>query len=115
MSPVDIHDRDQPLSLSTLLRVSDATLQLPFIISLLLMSSDEDAASVEISDYWPADIIAEKGKRYKVQWEGINPVTRKPWAPEWIPKERCNDPMVEDWEDKQAKKREANSKSKKSE
>lgn len=49
-------------------------------------SQESQAASGE-SDLWAVtEILAEKGNKYRVQWDGTDPETGEPWPPSWIPK-----------------------------
>ena len=43
------------------------------------------------------EILAERGNKYRVRWEGEDPVTRKPWAPSWVAKHDCTDDLVVAW------------------
>ncbi|CAE6437595.1 unnamed protein product [Rhizoctonia solani] len=42
-------------------------------------------------------ILAEKGRKYLVQWEGLDPTTGEKWAPDWVPKTDCTDDLITDW------------------
>lgn len=44
-----------------------------------------------------------QGNKYKVDWEGLDPATGKPWPPSWVLKTDCTEALVEEWE---AQKRE---------
>jgi hypothetical protein len=81
---------------------------------------DNDDASLEYTDsedqFVPRDgdeddlwevieIVAEKGKRYRVRWAGINPQTNKPWPLDWVPKSDCTPDIVKAWKQKQAQKK----------
>ncbi|KAJ1306539.1 hypothetical protein OPQ81_007540 [Rhizoctonia solani] len=48
-------------------------------------------------------ILAEKGGKYLVQWEGIDPTTGEKWAPDWVPKTDCTDDLIADWKLEKAK------------
>ncbi|KAG9121644.1 hypothetical protein FRC07_002329 [Ceratobasidium sp. 392] len=51
-------------------------------------------------------ILDEKGRKYKVQWEGIDPATKKKWKPDWVWKTDCTDDLIADWKrEKEARKR----------
>ncbi|KAG8728789.1 hypothetical protein FRC12_021486, partial [Ceratobasidium sp. 428] len=53
-------------------------------------------------------ILDEKGRKYKVQWEGIDPATGKKWKPDWVPKTDCTDGLISEWKrEKEARKRRA--------
>ncbi|CAE6471966.1 unnamed protein product [Rhizoctonia solani] len=49
-------------------------------------------------------ILAEKGGKYLVQWEGIDPTTGEKWAPDWVPKTDCTDDLIADWKREKAAK-----------
>jgi hypothetical protein len=82
------------------------------------MSSNEDASYSSDSDthfvsqdddsdtLWKViEIVGENRKAYKVRWEGIDPKTKKPWAPSWVAKHDCTDDLVYDWKQSKARKR----------
>ncbi|KAG8762453.1 hypothetical protein FRC11_009304 [Ceratobasidium sp. 423] len=48
-------------------------------------------------------ILAERGRKYLVQWEGIDPVTGEKWAPDWVPKTDCTDDLIADWKQEKAR------------
>ncbi|CAE6468958.1 unnamed protein product [Rhizoctonia solani] len=48
-------------------------------------------------------ILAEKGRKYLVQWEGIDPVTGEKWKPDWVPKTDCTDDLIADWKREKAR------------
>jgi hypothetical protein len=50
-------------------------------------------------------ILAEKGRKYLVQWEGIDPVTGEKWEPDWVPKTDCTDDLIADWKREKARMR----------
>ncbi|CUA77128.1 Nascent polypeptide-associated complex subunit alpha, muscle-specific form [Rhizoctonia solani] len=50
-------------------------------------------------------ILAEKGGKYLVQWEGIDPTTGEKWAPDWVPKTDCTDDLIADWKREKAAKK----------
>ncbi|KAG8703719.1 hypothetical protein FRC08_002669, partial [Ceratobasidium sp. 394] len=53
-------------------------------------------------------ILDEKGRKYKVQWEGIDPATGKKWKPDWVWKTDCTDDLIADWKkEKEGRKRRA--------
>jgi hypothetical protein len=52
-------------------------------------------------------ILAEKGRKYLVQWEGIDPATGEKWAPDWVPKTDCTDDLIADWKREKAKMKRA--------
>ncbi|RPA73494.1 hypothetical protein BJ508DRAFT_49494 [Ascobolus immersus RN42] len=49
-------------------------------------------------------IIGERPKHYRVEWEGVNPDTDKPWPSEWIPKQDVTAAAIKEWEQKQKNK-----------
>ncbi len=51
------------------------------------------------------EILQEKGKRYKVKWAGIDPETKKSWAPSWVHKHDCTPDLVAEWKRKKLSKR----------
>ncbi|KDN43243.1 hypothetical protein RSAG8_06210, partial [Rhizoctonia solani AG-8 WAC10335] len=50
-------------------------------------------------------ILAERGGRYLVQWEGVDPTTGEKWAPDWVPKTDCTDDLIADWKREKAAKK----------
>jgi hypothetical protein len=51
-------------------------------------------------------ILDEKGRKFKVQWEGIDPATGKKWRPDWVWKTDCTDDLIADWKkEKERRKR----------
>lgn len=42
-------------------------------------------------------ILDERGRKYLVQWEGIDPATGKKWKPDWVWKTDCTDDLIADW------------------
>lgn len=50
------------------------------------------------------EITAERGKKYKVKWAGIDPATEKPWAQSWVAKHDCTDKLVAEWKVKNKKR-----------
>lgn len=56
--------------------------------------------------WWEVKSILGKRERdgsveYRVDWDGINPHTRKPWTPTWEPVQNLDAPdLVEAWEEK---------------
>lgn len=56
------------------------------------------------------EILAEKGKQYKVRWEGVDPKTKKPWPPSWVPKHDCTDALVREWKRNKAREKKEASK-----
>ncbi|KAG9074882.1 hypothetical protein FRC06_010407, partial [Ceratobasidium sp. 370] len=70
-------------------------------------SDDEDTL------YNVEKILDEKGRKYKVQWEGIDPATGKKWKPDWVWKTDCTDDLIADWkrEKEERKRRAASNKS----
>ncbi|KAJ7584077.1 hypothetical protein C8J56DRAFT_728414, partial [Mycena floridula] len=42
-------------------------------------------------------ITQEKGKKYKVKWEGTDPKTNKPWPESWVAKSDCTPDLVQEW------------------
>jgi hypothetical protein len=44
----------------------------------------QPTASQSQSWYAIKEIIGERPKHYKVEWEGVNPETGKPWPSEWV-------------------------------
>lgn len=73
-----------------------------------MASDDEDTQTQPHSEedgMWPViEILAEKNNRYRVQWEGIDPTTGKPWAASWVLKSEANDLLVQAWKEKKALK-----------
>lgn len=84
------------------------------------MSDEEADTSVELEPYqtqfvppenddeklWDViEILAERGKRYRVKWAGNDPSTGKPWAPSWVLKQDCTDDLIYAWKIKQAQKK----------
>ena len=62
---------------------------------------DDDAETL-----WEViEIMAEKGRMYKVKWAGVDPKTKKPWAASWVPKRDCTDSLVLAWKQKQTKRK----------
>ncbi|SJL08959.1 uncharacterized protein ARMOST_12335 [Armillaria ostoyae] len=51
------------------------------------------------------EILQEKGKRYKVKWAGIDPETKKSWAPSWVHKHDCTPDLVAEWKRKKLSKK----------
>ena len=51
--------------------------------------------------YSVIEITGEKGKRFKVRWEGIDPKTNRPWLQSWVDKSDCTDDLVLAWKKKQ--------------
>ncbi|KAG2135260.1 hypothetical protein DEU56DRAFT_395491 [Suillus clintonianus] len=61
-------------------------------------SNDDDAL-------WEVlEIVAERGKKYRVRWAGNDPKTGRPWPLDWVPKHDCTDHLVEEWKRKKAEK-----------
>jgi len=61
-------------------------------------SNDDDAL-------WEVlEIVAERGKKYRVRWAGNDPKTGRPWPLDWVPKHDCTDHLVEEWKRKKAVK-----------
>ena len=60
--------------------------------------SDDDEVLWDVQE-----ITAERGKKYKVKWVGIDPATRKPWAQSWVAKHDCTDKLVAEWKAKRKK------------
>ncbi|KAK8187260.1 hypothetical protein IWZ00DRAFT_574966 [Phyllosticta capitalensis] len=55
-------------------------------------------------DFFPAkSILAEdpQSKKYLVEWEGLDPKTRKPFDPTWEPYDFCTEELVIEWKQKQ--------------
>lgn len=48
-------------------------------------------------------ILAEKGRKYLVQWEGTDPTTGQRWPPDWVPKTDCTNDLIADWKREKAK------------
>ncbi|CDO72980.1 hypothetical protein BN946_scf185007.g34 [Trametes cinnabarina] len=66
-------------------------------------------------DLWDVlEILEERGRKYKVRWAGIDPSTKKPWAPSWVPKHDCTDDLIHEWKKKKAAKKEEAEKRRKS-
>ncbi|KAF8838189.1 hypothetical protein BDN67DRAFT_907838 [Paxillus ammoniavirescens] len=61
--------------------------------------SDDEEVLWEVQE-----ITAERGKKYKVKWVGIDPATNKPWAQSWVDKHDCTDRLVAEWEATKKKK-----------
>lgn len=51
------------------------------------------------------EIVAEKGKKYRVRWAGLNPKTQRPWPLDWVPKCDCTPDLVKAWKEQKAKKK----------
>lgn len=52
------------------------------------------------------EILAERGNRYKVNWAGEDPETKKPWPPSWVEKEQCDAPdLVKAWKSKKRRQK----------
>lgn len=61
-------------------------------------------AAAETSDFYEARaIIDEKGSRYLIDWEGVDPATGAAYAPTWEPKRSANAALKREWEGKKAK------------
>ncbi|OAX42767.1 hypothetical protein K503DRAFT_293538 [Rhizopogon vinicolor AM-OR11-026] len=84
------------------------------------MSVDAESPTGELSEFetqfvpqsnddnvlWEVvEIVAERGKKYRVRWAGNDPKTRRPWPLDWVPKHDCTDHLVEEWKRKNAEKR----------
>lgn len=67
-------------------------------------SNDDDALWEVI------EIVAERGKKYRVRWAGNDPKTGRPWPLDWVPKHDCTDHLVEEWKRKKAAKKRQSSK-----
>ncbi|KAG9193483.1 hypothetical protein G6011_03518 [Alternaria panax] len=57
---------------------------------------------------WAAECILDEkaihgGRRYYIQWKGIDPDTGKAWEPTWEPEENANDVLVAHWEQQKAR------------
>ncbi|KAG2745559.1 hypothetical protein P692DRAFT_2089000 [Suillus brevipes Sb2] len=50
------------------------------------------------------EIVAERGKKYRVRWAGNDPKTGRPWPLDWVPKHDCTDHLVGEWKRKKALK-----------
>ncbi|KIK43895.1 hypothetical protein CY34DRAFT_35535, partial [Suillus luteus UH-Slu-Lm8-n1] len=50
------------------------------------------------------EIVAERGKKYRVRWAGNDPKTGRPWPLDWVPKHDCTDHLVGEWKRKKAVK-----------
>ena len=50
------------------------------------------------------EIVAERGKQYRVRWAGVNPRTNKPWPLDWVAKSDCTPDIVKAWKQKKAEK-----------
>lgn len=61
-------------------------------------SNDDDALWEVI------EIVAERGKKYRVRWAGNDPKTGRPWPLDWVPKHDCTDHLVGEWKKKKATK-----------
>ncbi|KAF9233770.1 hypothetical protein BU15DRAFT_79792 [Melanogaster broomeanus] len=73
------------------------------------MSSSDESVGNTVSEretqFVPrSDDDAERGKKYRVKWAGIDPATRKPWSQSWVDKHDCTDQLVAEW--KATKKKE---------
>ncbi|KAH9857981.1 hypothetical protein C2E23DRAFT_718932 [Lenzites betulinus] len=60
------------------------------------------------------EILAEKGRKYKVRWAGEDPKTKKPWEPTWVYKHDCTDKLIREWKKKKAAKKTAKATGRKS-
>ncbi|KAG2067698.1 hypothetical protein BDR04DRAFT_835311 [Suillus decipiens] len=84
------------------------------------MSTDRESPAGELSEFetqfeprsndddalWEViEIVAERGKKYRVRWAGNDPKTGRPWPLDWVPKHDCTDHLVEEWKKKKAAKR----------
>ena len=52
-------------------------------------SPDDEVEEVdepsEDSQYYPIrKVLDERGDKYKLEWDGIDPKTKKPWKPTWV-------------------------------
>lgn len=65
--------------------------------------SNDDEALWEVQE-----ITAERGRKYRVKWAGVDPATGKPWPQDWVDRHDCTDQLVAEWKAKKAtKKRES--------
>lgn len=56
-------------------------------------------------DLWEViEIVAERGREYRVRWAGVDPRTNKPWPLDWVPKSDCTPDIVKAWKQKKAEK-----------
>lgn len=44
-----------------------------------------------------AQIVASKKGQYKVEWAGVDPRTGGQRTPSWVPKEQCDEELVDVW------------------
>ncbi|KAG8221467.1 hypothetical protein J3R82DRAFT_1674 [Butyriboletus roseoflavus] len=63
--------------------------------SQFIPRSDDDEVLWDVQE-----ITAERGKKYKVKWVGIDPATGKPWAQSWVAKHDCTNKLVAEWKAK---------------
>ncbi|KAF2852070.1 hypothetical protein T440DRAFT_467301 [Plenodomus tracheiphilus IPT5] len=70
-------------------------------------SSAHDAQTqtqpTQADDFCPVECILdekiERGRTvYKLQWQGVNPETGKPWDPTWEPRSNCTELLLASWE-----------------
>ncbi|KAG8993780.1 hypothetical protein FRB94_010379 [Tulasnella sp. JGI-2019a] len=75
------------------------------------MSGGSDASNgsdnEDITVWAVKRILAEsRSKGYKVDWEGTDPQTGKPWAPTWVKRSDCTKPLIEEWNKRKRMNRE---------
>jgi hypothetical protein len=52
-----------------------------------VIAVDSPIAFVENEEeepWWEGEIVAQKGKKYKIEWKGVDPTTGKPYKPTWV-------------------------------
>jgi len=56
-------------------------------------------AQTRVTKVYPAKYILMEGKtHYVIEWEGLNPKTKRPWLPTAEPKECANALLIAEWE-----------------
>lgn len=67
-------------------------------------SSDENS---DTNLYNVVRVINEKGSKYLVEWEGVEPTTGNPWPASWVLKKDCTPDLIMEWKAlKKARKQE---------
>ncbi|KAG6905085.1 hypothetical protein DXG01_005193 [Tephrocybe rancida] len=63
------------------------------------------AAKDEDDKEWPVKrLLGERGNKYLVEWEDVDPDTNEPWNDTWEKKEDISEDLVADWEAQKAAK-----------
>ncbi|PSS30915.1 hypothetical protein PHLCEN_2v2540 [Hermanssonia centrifuga] len=83
----------------------DSSLEIPEFETQFVPQEDDEETLWDV-----LEILAEKGKQYKVRWEGVDPKTKKPWPPSWVPKHDCTDALVREWKRNKAREKKEASK-----